>query len=178
MTPASASRASARHRARAASPCRTGPSRSEPPETTGRADRVTRARARGERTSPPRGMRGNGFCARCGTTLRLSTQASTVSCSGCGKAHSIDEGAREKSGPRRARGRRTRAKERGTHDRSHFVAHAASGGGARDEATMWRVISAWRRRRAFPATDVRFRLVRAHSVRRQRARARRGTGGL
>ncbi len=48
-----------------------------------------------------RAMGGNGFCARCGTGLRLTTQASTVSCSGCGKEHSLDEGA--KDGRREAR---------------------------------------------------------------------------
>jgi|TARA_B100000073_G_scaffold298720_1_gene264304 DNA-directed RNA polymerase I subunit RPA12 len=39
-------------------------------------------------------------------------------------------------------------------------ARAASGGRARDDATTWTVISAWRRRRAVPATDDRCRHVR------------------
>ena len=86
------------------------------------------------------------------------------------RARKVDRGAR-------ARAKNARGSER--HARwDSCVARAASGGGARDEATIWRVISAWRRRRAFPVTDDRFRLVRARSVRRQRARARRGTGGL
>ena len=37
--------------------------------------------------------RGNGFCGRCGSALRLRTQASTVVCEGCGKSHTLDEGA-------------------------------------------------------------------------------------
>mmetsp|Transcript_7286 Transcript_7286/g.24175 ORF Transcript_7286/g.24175 Transcript_7286/m.24175 type:complete len:125 (+) Transcript_7286:156-530(+) len=53
-------------------------------------------------------MSGNGFCGRCGTALRLRTQASTVACDGCGKPHTLDEafGAREReltAGPKEFR---------------------------------------------------------------------------
>jgi len=38
--------------------------------------------------------RARGFCARCGAALRLTTRARDVACGACGRAHTLEEGAR------------------------------------------------------------------------------------